>query len=74
MLSVALLFLILLPLSACTHKNFAIISHSLMESSNIYDIKIKTSRIATVKILFNTVTMQINLHTFPHFYRNYNLD
>lgn len=45
-----------------------------MESSNIYDIKIKTSRIATVKILFNTVTMQINLHTFPHFYRNYNLD
>lgn len=63
--SVALLFPILLPLSPCTHKNFAIISQSLMESSNIHDIKITKSRIATVKILFNTATMQTNPHTFP---------
>lgn len=36
-----------------------------MESSNTDDIKITKSRIATVKILFNTVTMQINPHIFP---------
>lgn len=64
--SLALLFPTLLPLSPCTYKKLAIISHSLMESSNIHDTKIIIkSRITTVKILFNTVaTMQTNPHTF----------
>lgn len=52
-----------LPFSPCSHKKFVTILHSLMESSNINDIKIK-SRIATVKISFNTVTIQTSPHTF----------
>lgn len=61
----ALLLPTLLLLSPCLCKKFAIISHSLMESSNIEIIKILKSKTATVKILFNAVTMKINPHTFP---------
>lgn len=54
----------LLPFSLFPHKKFATISLSLMESSNINDVKTIISRTATLKILFNTATMQINPHTF----------
>lgn len=63
--SVALLFPTLLPLSLAPAKNLQSFKIPWWRAVTYNDIKIIKSRIATVKILFNTVTMQIKPHNFP---------